>query len=61
MSASRSIGPGEAREGVAKAAVYDAALLEHLWQYLRPYARFARPPDAEFGAGRGGPLPDSGR
>ena len=61
MSASRSIEPGEARDGVAKAAVYDAALLERLWQYLRPYACFDRPPGTELGAGRGGPLPDSGR
>lgn len=41
MSASRSIGRDAAREGVAKAAVYDAALLERLWHYLRPYASTA--------------------
>ncbi len=41
MSTGRSIGLDAARETTPKAALYDAALLKRLWQYLRPYSGFA--------------------
>ena len=41
MSVGRSIGRDAARESDPKAAAYDAALLQRLWKYLRPYAALA--------------------
>ncbi len=41
MSVGRSIGRDAARESAPKAAAYDAALLQRLWKYLRPYAALA--------------------
>ena len=41
MSNGRSIGRDAARESVPDTVLYDAALLNRLWLYLRPYADFA--------------------
>ena len=41
MSNGRSIGRGAARESVPDTVLYDAALLNRLWLYLRPYADYA--------------------
>ena len=41
MSNGRSIGRDAARESAPDTVLYDAALLNRLWLYLRPYADFA--------------------
>ena len=41
MSNGRSIGRDAARESVPDTVLYDAALLNRLWLYLRPYADYA--------------------